>query len=180
MLYKEMVAQLTKPVELVRAISDKELMLVYMAMGLAGEVGEVVETYNIYEHGNMCREDASAAVVDESGDFLWYLTGLHNVLGTELQLVPDWSPIAHAGEKLQEYTSQLCEVIKKRSLNGKDIDDLTVMVAARNVYLALCSIVFHVQSNIDEVREANETKLRARLGTSYSDGKQAAKGELNG
>jgi len=79
------------------AAYPREAWLAYPALGLAGEVGEVVEHAKkvIRDDGARVGEQRRAAMAKELGDVLWYLAQL----ATELEL--DLDEIAEANlEKL--------------------------------------------------------------------------------
>lgn len=64
------------------AISDNQIMIVWCAVGLAGETGEVLEHVKkgiFHQHG-LDREKMRK----ELGDVLWYVAGLCSTLGLDL------------------------------------------------------------------------------------------------
>jgi NTP pyrophosphatase (non-canonical NTP hydrolase) len=66
-------------------ISDKGIMLVWCAIGLTGEAGEVAEVIKkgvFHQHG-LDREK----LLKEIGDTLWYLAGLCSVLDVDISTV---------------------------------------------------------------------------------------------
>lgn len=69
------------------AVYPKKDGLMYLALGLAGEVGEVCNKVKKIVRGDY-RDDetkeqaAYEAIKDELGDCLWYLSALPKVLGT--------------------------------------------------------------------------------------------------
>ena len=65
--------------------TDDEIMLVWNAMGLAGEAGEVVDTLKkAVFHRHPLNTDE---VVKELGDVLWYVAALCSKLGVPLETV---------------------------------------------------------------------------------------------
>lgn len=65
--------------------SGEEIMLVWNALGLTGEAGEVAD---LIKKGVFHRHDINREVlVDELGDVLWYLAALCTRLGYPLGLV---------------------------------------------------------------------------------------------
>ncbi|MDR0975386.1 MAG: nucleoside triphosphate pyrophosphohydrolase family protein [Christensenellaceae bacterium] len=83
--YKECAMQTRKE------YGDPEKEIVYYALGLAGETGEVVE--HIKKHYRDGREIDKEAIKKELGDVLWYIAGFSHVLGF------DMSEIAEANVK---------------------------------------------------------------------------------
>ena len=65
----------------------REAWLVYPALGLAGEAGEVAEHVKkaIRDDGGMVSDERRAALAKELGDVLWYLAGLASELGLDLE-----------------------------------------------------------------------------------------------
>ena len=66
-------------------ILDKDIMLIWNAVGLAGETGEIVEHVKkgvFHRHGV-----DHAILVKEIGDALWYLAALCTVMGVDMSTV---------------------------------------------------------------------------------------------
>lgn len=64
-------------------ISGKDMMLVWCAIGAAGEAGElanIVKKAVLHRHGF----DTLDQLAEEIGDVVWYLAGLCTVLGIDL------------------------------------------------------------------------------------------------
>ena len=71
------------------AIYPEDMQIMYPALGLAGEAGEVADKVKkIYRDG---RDDARfhADIVKEIGDVLWYCATLADDLGFDLQQVAE-------------------------------------------------------------------------------------------
>lgn len=68
-----------------RDIPDEQIMAVWNALGLAGEVGEVVEVVKKYVfHGHALD---LVMLQKELGDVLWYVAGMCTVLGLDMSTV---------------------------------------------------------------------------------------------
>ncbi len=66
-------------------VSDDDIMIIWNALGLAGEAGEVAETVKkgiLHQHG-LNKE----VLKKELGDVLWYLSALCTTLGFDLEEV---------------------------------------------------------------------------------------------
>lgn len=66
-------------------LSDTEFMLVWKALGLAGEAGEVADTIKkgiLHQHGLDV-----AKVEKELGDVLWYVAAISTLLGLDLNSI---------------------------------------------------------------------------------------------
>lgn len=94
--YDQFVKWLIKP--------DTEAMMAsHIGLGLAGEVGELVDNIKREYHYNKPRTTESLAnVFEELGDIMWYLTAACNHYGFNLQEV-----LQHNAEKLQKRYSEL-------------------------------------------------------------------------
>lgn len=66
-------------------VTEQDYALLWNAVGLAGEVGEVVELVKKYVFH--WQELDKAKFAAELGDVLWYLTALCSVMGLDLEQV---------------------------------------------------------------------------------------------
>ena len=67
------------PSEIIAEIHERDVDLIHMALGLAGEAGEVVDAikkYSIY-----CNDLNVANVIEELGDIEFYAEGLRRIIG---------------------------------------------------------------------------------------------------
>lgn len=65
-----------------RNMTGSPLMMIWCAMGLAGETGEVVDILKkgiLHQHGY-----ALLDLADEMGDCLWYIAGLCTICGLDM------------------------------------------------------------------------------------------------
>ena len=70
------------------AIFPEEYKIIYPALGLAGETGEVVEKVKKLLRGDVKLDDAYRdMLIKELGDVLWYMAALANDLDTDLEEV---------------------------------------------------------------------------------------------
>lgn len=62
---------------------DPTFVLMYLAMGLAGESGEVVEKLKkvVRNEGGVVSEEKKKEIAKELGDVLWYLSQLAEKMG---------------------------------------------------------------------------------------------------
>ena len=72
-------------------IYPEQFNTIYPALGLAGEAGEIAEKVKkvLRDNEGEWTADTKAAVLDELGDPLWYITALAQDLGFTLQDVID-------------------------------------------------------------------------------------------
>lgn len=64
----------------------KPFDLKYMAIGLAGEVGEVLNEIKKLERddNNLLTNNRKSKIIEEMGDVMWYFTGILNRLDTTI------------------------------------------------------------------------------------------------
>lgn len=70
---------------------NKDKDYIYPLMGLAGEIGEVIEKIkHVYrDKNNVFDNEAKKEIAKEMGDVLWYLTQLATELGVSLDQVAE-------------------------------------------------------------------------------------------
>ena len=70
------------------AIYDKKHAIIYPALGLAGEAGEVSnKVKKLLRDGYEKNKDYRKTISDEIGDVLWYCAVLANDIGCDLQTI---------------------------------------------------------------------------------------------
>lgn len=77
---------------------SKERELAYLALGLAGETGEVAEKIKKFLRGDIendidARADLHLTLLMELGDVLWYLSRLSAVMGIPLDVVAAYNQL---------------------------------------------------------------------------------------
>ena len=76
------------------AVYPEEHKVVYPALGLCGEAGEVAEKIKKTIRGDTALaplDKVTGSIADELGDVLWYLAILADDLGVELEDVAKWN-----------------------------------------------------------------------------------------
>ena len=76
------------------AVYPEEHKVVYPALGLCGEAGEVAEKIKKTIRGDTALtplDKITGSIADELGDVLWYLAILADDLGVELEDVAKWN-----------------------------------------------------------------------------------------
>ncbi len=71
------------------ALYPKEHKVVYSALGLAGEAGELANKVKKLMRGDADREALVEGIKSEMGDVLWYLAALADDLGVTLEEVAE-------------------------------------------------------------------------------------------
>ena len=69
------------------AVYPEEHKVVYPALGLCGEAGEVAEKIKKTIRGDSSLVDVTGRLADELGDVLWYISALADDLGVTLEEV---------------------------------------------------------------------------------------------
>ena len=73
------------------AIYPKEYKVIYPALGLCGEAGEVADKIKKTIRGDRPLEEVIGNIADELGDVLWYLAILADDLGITLDQIAHWN-----------------------------------------------------------------------------------------
>ena len=73
------------------AIYPKESKVIYPALGLCGEAGEVADKIKKTVRGDRPVEEVTGNIADERGDVLWYLAILADDLGITLDQIAHWN-----------------------------------------------------------------------------------------
>ena len=73
------------------AIYPKEYKVVYPALGLTGEAGEVSDKVKkvIRDNNGVFSDDKKLEIAKELGDVLWYIATMANDLGYSLEMIGD-------------------------------------------------------------------------------------------
>ena len=73
------------------AVYPKEYKVIYPALGLCGEAGEVAEKVKKTLRGDTHSSDQLHRIADELGDVLWYLAILAEDIGFDLEKIAEWN-----------------------------------------------------------------------------------------
>ena len=73
------------------AVYPEESKVIYPALGLCGEAGEVAEKIKKTIRGDSSLVDVTGTLADELGDVLWYLAILADDLGLPLEDIAHWN-----------------------------------------------------------------------------------------
>ena len=73
--------------EFQKSTEKQEFDLKYMAIGLAGEVGEVLNEIKKLERddGNIVTSERKSKIIEEMGDTMWYFNGILNRLNISFE-----------------------------------------------------------------------------------------------
>ena len=73
------------------AVYPKESKVIYPALGLCGEAGEVADKIKKTIRGDSSLDEVSGNIAGELGDVLWYLAILADDLGITLDQIAHWN-----------------------------------------------------------------------------------------
>ena len=73
------------------AVYPEEYKVIYPALGLSGEAGEVAEKVKKIVRGDDRLNNVTSSIVMELGDVLWYVSALADDLGITLEQVAQWN-----------------------------------------------------------------------------------------
>jgi len=73
------------------AVYPEEYKVVYPALGLCGEAGEVAEKIKKTVRGDTSLDEVSGNIAMELGDVLWYVAVLADDLGITLDQIANWN-----------------------------------------------------------------------------------------
>jgi NTP pyrophosphatase (non-canonical NTP hydrolase) len=160
-----------KETQLERIVPEQigiKLNLSHMALGLAGELGEIVNCT-----GTELKHKIDLTNLEEElGDQYWYLScycHLRNV------------PVPHADHLKVDIENDLCfellissisdlvDLVKRYTAYNKEIDRAKELETVYNIYVSLFLFESIYQLDGNKIREKNINKLRVRYPQKYSD-----------
>ena len=81
----------TKKIARSTAVYPEEYKVVYPALGLCGEAGEVAEKVKKTVRGDSSLNEVTGSIAMELGDVLWYVAVLADDLGITLDQIANWN-----------------------------------------------------------------------------------------
>lgn len=179
--HADMVGRLAKdPLKIISELSARKMHMIHMALGLAGELGEVntmLDDLNSNQNIHM-RKSIRDAAVKELGDFEFYFTGLLQAMDRtrdEIQFSHDYD-IAIGKNGLQQYTLELVDIVKKYCINNNEQVIVECDELIKRIHSCLHYIKAQIYSSHEEVLQGNYDKLNERYdGLEYSDKAAAEK-----
>ena len=153
------------PVDIRKKVSDK-LNYMHMAVGLASEVGELVECV-----GTDLRFDIDKVHLgEEVGDLYWYLGNYANMRNISM---PENLHVTIPEEQCLDFliikVGELVDIIKKFAAYNKEFDRVKETLIVCDVRLALLVIEETYDLNGKEIRLKNVAKLARRYPVEFSD-----------
>jgi NTP pyrophosphatase (non-canonical NTP hydrolase) len=140
-----------------------KVRLTHAAFGLGGEVAELRDAIASEERVN---------ILEELGDFYWYLAIIENVCDTNF-IFDDGSVIeGTVTEMVDDLEFQICrfmDALKRAIFYGTELSNDDLLFLGDDISLSLGNLCVKFESSVDEVRAANINKLKARYGDKFSE-----------
>lgn len=137
-------------------------------LGLIGEAGEIVDIIKKMKYMGMTEELAREKLIDESGDFLWYMVEICAGMNISFEDVMEEAPIWNCfNESLEEAAVNICWRVS--DMHNIDIREMMENIDGEDlgeIASCLLDVLEYIHVGIDEVKEKNIEKLKKR----YPDG----------
>lgn len=152
------------------SVTGDQLHLLHMALGVAGEVGELIQAVHNEDERN---------VKEEIGDLYFFLQGLAN--GAHL----DWHPqdiksgmSIRTLEDISVFSGEIVDAVKKYAIYQKPLSLTDLSYAMSGIETAICSVAHHFGFTLHQCISDNVEKLTKRYHSGrYSD--QQAQGRAD-
>lgn len=175
--YAKIVEGLAKdPKEIISTATDTNTHLLHMAVGIAGEVGEIQEcVWFAVEQIDLDH------LKEELGDAIFYCVGLINATDWDVNCIVESSVGAKSlslGKESLTYdlaalgihSANLLDCVKKASIYNQDIDSARLEREIKSVLSLLIKIADVADATFDDLMESNINKLSKRYpDLAYSD-----------
>ncbi len=153
-------------------------MKFHMALGLAGELLELMESYEI-EDPQKRRENTE----EELGDTLFFLTGIrrHYLPGTTISNTwadnSDFAVQPNAAALLINRTTALIDLIKKDLISGKPVDTANFHIAIAAVECFIAQLAKSIGLQMYQLADSNMAKLNKRYRAKFTEAEAAARAD---
>lgn len=174
--YADFVKALKKPGDdIIVTLTGQQADLLHMAIGLSGEVAELLEPFSAsYQFPEVLIDRAN--VIEELGDIEFFLEGIYENVGRKRHY---WIALdAESGrrsliEDLVIYSGKVLDAVKRHAIYGKELDREELDGAVEDFENTLSALYHVLGVDRNEVINHNVNKLSTRYASlSYSD-KQA-------
>lgn len=146
-------------------IYPEKVNVVYLYLGLTGELSELRDSLEDYNNG---KTDINS-VVQEVGDVMWYIVSISERLNiSTVYLVNNFKEIISNVGIVR--TDHIAEDIKKYYRDGKPIDKIKVMHCLGYVLYSLEDFLSVLDYTIEEILQLNYDKLTKRFNESKLHG----------
>ena len=164
--YSQMVADLVKPGEdIIATLTPALAHTLHMAVGLAGEAGELLEHY-------CARLDLvpDSEIIEEFGDSEFYFEGLCQSMHVEIQLTGATSDDPFCLPGYVVATTDMLDLVKKMVVYNKDVDLMVFIDALTNVRICLDRTYDYYGFTQAEALDHNMNKLLKGDAARYKEG----------
>ena len=169
--YTQMVRDLAKSGDdIVEGVTPAAAHMLHMAVGISGEVGEILKCVNT----GMCMVNLD----EESGDTEFYLEGL--LFDTDLVMpvgrcnIMGNTPLDFA-VAASIAAADVLDAVKKAAIYCKDLNEEVLMIALQELVSALASLYNVTGLTRDGVRATNQVKLLTGKNARYASGSYSDK-----
>lgn len=153
-------------------------MKFHMALGLAGELLELVEGCEI-EDPQARREN----IEEELGDMLFFLTGIRRhyvpgaVIGTAWADNSGFNTQPNAAALLINRTNALIDLIKKDLISGRPVDTTNFVGAIAAVECFMAQLAKSIGLQMYQLADSNMAKLNKRYKAKFTEAEAAARAD---
>ena len=164
--YSQMVADLAKPGEdIIATLTPAMAHTLHMAVGLAGEAGELLEHY-------IARLDLvpDSEILEEFGDSEFYFEGLCQSMSIEIALTGSTSDDPFCLPGYVVATTDMLDLVKKMVVYNKDVDLMVFIDALTNVRICLDRAYDYYGFTQVEALDHNMNKLLKGDTARYKEG----------
>ena len=165
--YQRMVGSLVKPAnDILASLTPERVNLIHMAVGVCGEVAELIE--------GVRRGDVTN-IAEETGDVIFYLVGIMQMEGYRTRV---WTGVAPSQSPDIEFelviaAGALLDAAKKPFAYGRGIDWEAVSTEVNRISMLLVLRSTLNRTTVEAAMRANQIKLftgeKARYKDGYSD-----------
>jgi hypothetical protein len=193
--YEEFVSRLSKPgADILASTTPNHQHLNHMAIGLAGELGELAERVLGYDLEGPLSASEEESLIEEGGDFVFYLQGLLVGIGSAFTSAAftGQSLISHASLRglnhderfllLAKFTGDVLDGIKREVIYGKELERVKVIRAIHACKITLYSLLDGATNGDPRrvLKAHNVEKLMERYEkVAYSDEAALARADKN-
>ncbi len=163
--YSQMVADLIKPGEdIIATLTPEKANILHMAVGLAGEAGELLEHY--------CADEVihDSEIIEEFGDAEFYFEGLCQSMRATVELTGTRSDDSLCVPRYVIATTNMLDLVKKMVVYNKNIELMVFVNALINVRICLDRAYDYYGLTQPEALEHNMNKLLKGDTARYKEG----------
>ena len=138
-------------------------------LGLIGEAGEIIDIIKKQKYMGMPEETAHEKLLDEAGDFAWYIVELCTGLGYNVdEVMSDAQEYDCLNESLEEAAVNMVGMIADVHYENSDDMASIVFEDAVDVACQFMSVLDFANIDIEAMKEHNIAKLRKRYPEGFS------------